>query len=285
MSDWFRMPIDNPVNGQLIWVRLLNDYTYPFLATFDSSTQSFLAFSTNLVFPWYVVSRWKSLSESELSAISKDNLISVYELDSDGSALIDSFNSYNGSFGFSPTFEQPGKCLYSVLFSGAGDRADLSAVISNFLTDYISVSFWFKTSSSASQYFYRIGYNGHYMRINAGVVYAGVKHSTESSFMTLDSGSDTFDDGDWHFVTYNVGSTLQELYIDNVLIDSNLSDPGVVEYSTDATWSFVFACLNTLGSYYFFGNLDQMVFRSYPTPSVVVSYLFADGDGIHFNDW
>lgn len=58
---WQQLPNQAPGNGETVWVRLTGWFGPPFQAVWDEGTQTFSTADTELVCPWYVVFRWKSL--------------------------------------------------------------------------------------------------------------------------------------------------------------------------------------------------------------------------------
>lgn len=59
MSQWKTMPNDVPLDDQTVWVRLRDWQGPPFLAVYLKSSQSFRSITEELIFPWYIVARWK----------------------------------------------------------------------------------------------------------------------------------------------------------------------------------------------------------------------------------
>jgi len=49
-----------PNNGQTVWIRVLNVYGEPVLATYDSAQQTFTTITTAVILPVYYVARWKA---------------------------------------------------------------------------------------------------------------------------------------------------------------------------------------------------------------------------------
>lgn len=60
MADVWKTPFKElPQNGQTVWIRVLNIYGEPVVATFDANTQLFTTVLTGVVIPLYQASRWK----------------------------------------------------------------------------------------------------------------------------------------------------------------------------------------------------------------------------------
>lgn len=55
------MPNELPTDGAEVWVRLHEWSGEPFMAKWEYATQSFTTLADGLVFPWYIVSRWRNL--------------------------------------------------------------------------------------------------------------------------------------------------------------------------------------------------------------------------------
>ncbi len=58
-SPWKSPAVELPSDGREVWVRILNYYGPPFLATYTEATQSFSSTASRLVFPAFYVARWK----------------------------------------------------------------------------------------------------------------------------------------------------------------------------------------------------------------------------------
>lgn len=61
MSVWKTMPGDIPKDGDVVWVRLRDWSGEPFQAKWTASEQTFTDQTNSLVFPWWIVARWRDL--------------------------------------------------------------------------------------------------------------------------------------------------------------------------------------------------------------------------------
>lgn len=60
MADLWKSPFKElPNNGQQVWIRVLNIYGEPVVATYNANNQVFTTTLTEIVIPLYQVSRWK----------------------------------------------------------------------------------------------------------------------------------------------------------------------------------------------------------------------------------
>ena len=59
---WKSLLENVPTDGQIVWIRAPFFYSNPTLATYDSSAQSFTTNLTGIVYPAYMIGRWKSNS-------------------------------------------------------------------------------------------------------------------------------------------------------------------------------------------------------------------------------
>jgi hypothetical protein len=66
MSEWKKLPTDLPVDGDTVWVRVLNYFSQPFLATFTLASVQFTSLVNNVVYPAWCVCRWLSALGLEL---------------------------------------------------------------------------------------------------------------------------------------------------------------------------------------------------------------------------
>ncbi len=60
MALWKTLPIDIPSDAQTVWVRVKYYYSKPFLAVFSASTNSFTSVTNSILYPGYVIARWKA---------------------------------------------------------------------------------------------------------------------------------------------------------------------------------------------------------------------------------
>ncbi len=69
-----------PVDGQVVWVRVQWFYGVPVIATYDATSQSFTANDNGLVFPAYVIGRWKDYTAPTLLPIGEGVIGSTFVL-------------------------------------------------------------------------------------------------------------------------------------------------------------------------------------------------------------
>lgn len=58
MSNWKSIAKETPTNGSTVTVRILNTYSEPFSATYNSTDQTFTSVASGIIFPAYTVTRW-----------------------------------------------------------------------------------------------------------------------------------------------------------------------------------------------------------------------------------
>lgn len=58
MSNWKSIAKEAPTNGSTVTVRILNTYSEPFKAVYNSTNQTFTSVESGVVFPAYTVARW-----------------------------------------------------------------------------------------------------------------------------------------------------------------------------------------------------------------------------------
>lgn len=58
---WKSLFKELPVNNQIVWIRVLNQYGELAQAKWENSSQKFIVVLTGVEIPAYQVSRWKSL--------------------------------------------------------------------------------------------------------------------------------------------------------------------------------------------------------------------------------
>lgn len=56
---WHSLPLVIPTDQLIVWVRVKYYYGTPFLAKWDLATLTFTSSTNSIVYPAYVVSRWK----------------------------------------------------------------------------------------------------------------------------------------------------------------------------------------------------------------------------------
>jgi hypothetical protein len=59
MKKWHIVPASLPVSGEIVWVRINYWFGQPFLASYNSSDQSFVSVDNSLSYPVWSVMRWK----------------------------------------------------------------------------------------------------------------------------------------------------------------------------------------------------------------------------------
>jgi hypothetical protein len=66
MGTWKKLPNDLPVDGDTVYVRVLNYFSQPFLAVFSLASVQFTSLVNNVVYPAWCVCRWLAALGSEL---------------------------------------------------------------------------------------------------------------------------------------------------------------------------------------------------------------------------
>lgn len=61
MEKWKTLPQFVPVDGEQVWCRLNYWFGPPFLAVYSEVQQAFISSNNSIIFPTYVISRWRSL--------------------------------------------------------------------------------------------------------------------------------------------------------------------------------------------------------------------------------
>jgi hypothetical protein len=59
MATWLHLPDEIPTDAQTVWVRVEYYYSEPFLAIFSLSALTFTSVTNSIVYPAWVVARWK----------------------------------------------------------------------------------------------------------------------------------------------------------------------------------------------------------------------------------
>lgn len=60
-SPWKTLPIDQPQDGRVVWVRLNYWFGAPFLAEFNEALGTFRAqYGAGYEYPFWTISRWRS---------------------------------------------------------------------------------------------------------------------------------------------------------------------------------------------------------------------------------
>lgn len=58
---WKTFPSDVPANGETVWIRVKYYYSAPFQAVYTSATQLFTSTTNAIIYPAYVIARWKAV--------------------------------------------------------------------------------------------------------------------------------------------------------------------------------------------------------------------------------
>lgn len=59
MNSWKKLPVDEPTNGQTVWIRVKYYYSEPFQANYNSVSKIFTSLINTIEYPAYTVARWK----------------------------------------------------------------------------------------------------------------------------------------------------------------------------------------------------------------------------------
>jgi hypothetical protein len=59
MATWLHLPDEIPTDTQTVWIRVEYYYSEPFLAVFSLSALTFTSVDNTIVYPAWVVARWK----------------------------------------------------------------------------------------------------------------------------------------------------------------------------------------------------------------------------------
>lgn len=63
---WYEFPKNAPAPGAICWIRVFSYYSDPFLAEYISSSVGFQSLQNSIIYPVFVVGRWKNAVGSEL---------------------------------------------------------------------------------------------------------------------------------------------------------------------------------------------------------------------------
>lgn len=58
---WYFIPNNVPADNQLVWVRLYNGYEDAFEATYNATLQNFTFSLTNIIYPVWMIAKWKAV--------------------------------------------------------------------------------------------------------------------------------------------------------------------------------------------------------------------------------
>ena len=58
-SDWKILPLEVPTDAQVVWIRINYWFGQPVLAAWDETNQQFTIKVNDIVYPAWVVGRWK----------------------------------------------------------------------------------------------------------------------------------------------------------------------------------------------------------------------------------
>lgn len=61
MNPWKTLPTVLPVDGSTVFVRVKYYYETPFTAVWDLATQTFTSVDNAIVYPAYVIARWRDI--------------------------------------------------------------------------------------------------------------------------------------------------------------------------------------------------------------------------------
>lgn len=185
-------------------------------------------------------------------------LTGYFPLDGDGvdnsTTAIDATN--NGASSTADASGNPGSALH------------LNAIESDYLnagnnsrgiTDKMSVSFWFRTTSSATQHLVE-KYNwtmdaGFYIRLQGGKI---CFHGRDGSGVGIAPplSAQTYNDGDWHHVMAILDQNDWLLYVDCELVQSHTTSSSSPDISVN--WPLTFGRYTLDNMYYFDGDLDEV---------------------------
>lgn len=57
---WYNLPLTIPIDGSTVWVRVRYYYGKPFQAVWSISSQSFTSVEGSIMYPAWVVARWRN---------------------------------------------------------------------------------------------------------------------------------------------------------------------------------------------------------------------------------
>jgi hypothetical protein len=193
-----------------------------------------------------------------------------------GSANDTSGNGNNGTLYGSPA-TVTGIHNQALSFDGSNYMSAPDSTTLNFGTGDLSISFWFKTSSS--NYIQTIidkrdgNYKGYCVCLyNQKILFQFGDSSGYSSFLCTNGSN--LNDGQWHFAVCAVdrdNSSGLKIYVDNTLI--NTFDPTVRTGSITNTADLLIANHIT-NSYRFPGVLDEIAFRTRALDAVEVTDIY-----------
>jgi len=58
---WFTFPKNIPADDQTVWIRVKYYYSAPFQAVYDTATQQFTSVTNSIIYPAWVIARWKAI--------------------------------------------------------------------------------------------------------------------------------------------------------------------------------------------------------------------------------
>jgi len=163
--------------------------------------------------------------------------------------------------------EPSGKVL---VFDGLNDNLTISSALSNdfdFTTNFC-IEAWVKTTATGYNFIitkYGIGDKGWDVFVQASDVRSDLYDDTTT---TLLSSISIINDGNWHYVVYNLGNTIGEIYLDGALLISAAS-----------TWAIPLLSTNGItvgarnGWLYFDGSIAQIrVSNGFRTAAEILEY-------------
>ena len=149
-----------------------------------------------------------------------------------------------------------GKFGNALNFDGVNDRINVPASTSlNNISSQVSVSFWFKTSSSiASPQVFMDKNLGLYVKAMS-TTYILVGHTNLSTQYTTATGLPAFNDSNWHHVVFTWDGSSTKLYFDEVLKTTISNVTGTINTGTTALH---IARGDYIGAAYWAGALDDI---------------------------
>jgi len=164
-------------------------------------------------------------------------------------------------------YEVPENPARSVILDGSAEYMTLGDVLDiDGPFDFVSISCWFKTSSSTAQMLVSkvaaaSGYRGYWLQVSS----AGRVHWAISDDYSIDDAVEirnttgTYDDGNWHHVvvTSNAGSL--GMYIDGASVSTTSVKSGLITSTTNSA-ALEFGRRSTSGTEYLNGSIDEVAF-------------------------
>ena len=203
------------------------------------------------------------------------NAVAYYKLDETSGNAIDVKNGFNGTLFGGVTQGVAGKIGTAYSFDGTG-YINCGAI------DYneIQVSCWFKTNDNSqnSLYFFGQGVQSQgrvlRLRIVNGVISSPIFGGV------VEFGNNTFNDGNWHLISFSLPSKTSntsqfELRVDNVL--QPISSHPNINMNIDTTQPFIIGASNNLIG--FVGEIDEFFINNNILDLPENSDLYNNGNG------